>query len=1471
MRCYIPKEFIKKSDRYYPGLVDRIKKEIEPCDMQTIGSKFEPIRPYRRYKMNIENHHLRVIGKIVQLPELDNENVLCLLDVIDRKCKDKYEDFHKERTKNGKVERLERLLVPGKIISKLKQVKEGKTVVDPLPDTMQHWLNPPGCTQHRDALLLCETRLWSEQLDRNTMEQIGDLIHRILTSDGVMTEKYCIPVCRYHIYLTGIDNLWIPYIESELSFWKDELRTCRFLLGICRNGKPSEKELTSMLKHAGGMKYSGAAGGFEIVPFGISYDLSRITGETGLETWKMIQLGEHASLTLSLEQHQIIGSILDISSGGLPLFISGRAGSGKSTVLYYLFAEYLLKLSTGELKEGRPVFITSTKQLADATKKIVMAIMKCYVHDQNLNDLVGQNVMTFEELLLEHLPENKRHQFHFDNNIGFTEFSRWYKKSGVQKKSLSPELCWHLIRAIIKGYSIADNQNEYDFDDIRKEDRQDLTPELFRQAVEVFKSYNKMLKDNSCWDNQDLVSEVLDKVDPHVMNCCAIFCDEAQDYTRIELRFLFWLSRLSHYDLARQDSFHHLPFYFAGDPLQTIQPTLFRWSSLTSLFMEEAEAAFASTDSPDKAARWKEPNTCELRTNYRSAPAIVCLANRVQLFRKINFPQEEASWQESWYHGTGTPVKRFVIGRQTTDSEIGALAADCARKSGTVFVLPCAIEERSDFLHNDPAFSGIDDCKHLNSTNDNLFSVLEAKGCEFDTVVVYRFGDIFCQRFTENSDEVSKKYFLNILYVAVTRARKRLFIIDTDDGYSALWENLVVIDADAKVIEEWHEHISGHELQNATYEDLGELEMTQKERTKLAEELLDKGRSNNHPPLLRRAAYYFRLNAEKIAEEWADSDRDRKVEEKQDRNKAIECEALALKLEGNYRDSGDLFRQLGMTDEALLTYWCGKEWESFADLSKGNTSANSFRAEKNAVNFMQHSDNPCLVDQLLDAMCSYPPEILFRNETWKTVVNAVVSVLRSDCNRSITDWSRIAERIEEIGAISVWARYWGTNIGASIYCFNRAERYSEAVSSYEKNGTRYSEYCEDYQFAKAKTTSFPECMYWYVKSGHKEEALIEWNKHSTVSSSNSFAEHKRNVMEITTSPRFSWTDKDYEVAAGLLQSSGQILDAYFFAKHLKQPTTAWELMKLLPLPRTGEMVDDFIGFSLNTGDWKTPVKNFFQDIYPHISQQDALSFLKKIIKESFRQKDIKQTDKIIRERLVNDTLNNFPITDHKSFYDSLPPGAVRFIVDLLIDRKELEKALEVSIEKNQARRVLGELKSAQTLTSSHLEVYFNLVTKRRAWDNIADDLEEYFLPALGKDATGEWALKVLQSTKKQKKNDSSQRYGWEPDSHSNGTSGNFNQLEKLTNLASAHLVELSEFSSGFGVNDIVFLLTRISDSLPLLKFFDSCTMSDRPDNRAAIQGQLPTLISKLEHQTNAPGPLDLLNCKKHGCFDLLGK
>lgn len=85
--------------------------------------------------------------------------------------------------------------------------------------------------------------------------------------------------------------------------------------------------------------------------------------------WEQLEGFDVANPALSVEEMLILNQTkYETNKAVLPSFINGRAGSGKSTMLYHLFAEYVMR----KLKynpPGKLLFLTYTKDLLEESKK----------------------------------------------------------------------------------------------------------------------------------------------------------------------------------------------------------------------------------------------------------------------------------------------------------------------------------------------------------------------------------------------------------------------------------------------------------------------------------------------------------------------------------------------------------------------------------------------------------------------------------------------------------------------------------------------------------------------------------------------------------------------------------------------------------------------------------------------------------------------------------------------------------------------------------------------------------------------------------------------------------------------------------------------------------------------------------------------------------------------------------------------
>lgn len=156
-------------------------------------------------------------------------------------------------------------------------------------------------------------------------------------------------------------------------------------------------------------------------------------------------------------------------------------------------------------------------------------------------------------------------------------------------------------------------------------------------------------------------------------NFTAIVCDESQDFTPRELRFIVRASELLKYDLDKEHRVV-LPYLLAGDSLQTLSPTGFRWEAVTSILYEEI---FASSGLEVKAQK------IQLSLNYRSVRPVVDFCNFIQLTRKGLFKniEKEIQHQVAWDNSPSVRPKFFRLNENISQTEL----ADLIKKTNTFF------------------------------------------------------------------------------------------------------------------------------------------------------------------------------------------------------------------------------------------------------------------------------------------------------------------------------------------------------------------------------------------------------------------------------------------------------------------------------------------------------------------------------------------------------------------------------------------------------------------------------------------------------------------------------------------------------------------------------------------------------------------------------------------------------------------
>ncbi len=290
------------------------------------------------------------------------------------------------------------------------------------------------------------------------------------------------------------------------------------------------------------------------------------------------------------------------------------------------------------------------------------------------------------------------------------------------------ETAWHVIRTYIKG--TAEETDDFMSPEAYQEfpqKQKSVTQPIFELIHnEVWKKwYQPLCEENGYWDDQDLARAALqalsDEQAAEFQGHAAVFCDEAQDFTRNELRLILRLSMFSRRRLT-PDVLNRIPFAFAGDPFQTINPTGFDWSRIKANFYEIIRDQIDRREEPKLEVDFRD-----LRFNYRSEGSIVQLCNFIHLLRGIAFGIKELTPQETWSDASSvmppismsrSPHPRTYLKEQQTN----------------VIIVPCHQDQEQEYAQNDELLRSL-------GNSATILSAMRAKGQEFSKVVLYKFGE----------------------------------------------------------------------------------------------------------------------------------------------------------------------------------------------------------------------------------------------------------------------------------------------------------------------------------------------------------------------------------------------------------------------------------------------------------------------------------------------------------------------------------------------------------------------------------------------------------------------------------------------------------------------------------------------------------------------------------------------------------
>ncbi|KAH7444504.1 hypothetical protein KP509_02G080200 [Ceratopteris richardii] len=386
----------------------------------------------------------------------------------------------------------------------------------------------------------------------------------------------------------------------------------------------------------------------------------------------------------------------------------------------------------------------------------------------------------YEEFVTEYWPHmDQKSTKLFDSHTIYTEISSTIKGSIQAMKAKEGYLSKQFyVFSSRKGQSL--NQRE-------------------REVIyELFLKYEEMKARNNSYDMSDYVRHiyqqlVLGKYRGDQMDF--LYVDEVQDFTTAQIALFSFICRD-----------HKVGYMFAGDTAQTItQGVNFRFQEAKSLFYQEyGNTGYMDADSTatEQTKEFTKPKLFQLKHNFRTHVGIVKMANSIIQLLYYFFPD---------YLDKLDPETSLVWGQLPV-----LLKADEGDLMEKIFKVHMGTANQENAWGAQQAIIVRDEKQKAELTNKLgkqglIFTISNSKGLEFEDVLIYNFftGSILQNRWrvlysylNETDDTISNNDVkcsqpaafdankhsllcneLKNLYVAVTRARQRLWIYEENDQY----------------------------------------------------------------------------------------------------------------------------------------------------------------------------------------------------------------------------------------------------------------------------------------------------------------------------------------------------------------------------------------------------------------------------------------------------------------------------------------------------------------------------------------------------------------------------------------------------------------------------------------------------------------------------------------------------------------
>jgi hypothetical protein len=464
----------------------------------------------------------------------------------------------------------------------------------------------------------------------------------------------------------------------------------------------------------------------------------------------------------------------DIFNINPPVIIIGSAGSGKT----------MLTLEKVKTCPGEVLYVTGSPYLVQNARQL-------YYANHYTNESQEIDFLSYQELVeTVKVPEGKC--------TDFQKFSTWLVKMNKSRHLQDANKLYEEFKGVVTGNTLDApylSREQYNQLGIKQSiyslDERD-------QVYDLFKKYLAFLKETRLYDTNLVSYESLSQVKAKYD---FIVVDEIQDLTPVQLFFILKTLKFSQ------------QFILCGDSNQIVHPNFFSWAKIKSLFYSQ------SVDYPVDIIRI-------LNKNYRNAPNITAIANKILKIKNRRFGSIDKESHDLVESQSASPGEVYcLLENATLRQEINNKTQKSTHLA--VIVLREDLKEKASQYFQTPL----------------IFSIHEIKGLEYDNVILYNFISSEEKRFRDIAQGVSPsdligeltygrvkdktdrsleiyKFFINALYVAITRAIKNVYFIENIEQHPLLdllelnpISELIAIEAQESSLDDWQKEARKLEMQ----------------------------------------------------------------------------------------------------------------------------------------------------------------------------------------------------------------------------------------------------------------------------------------------------------------------------------------------------------------------------------------------------------------------------------------------------------------------------------------------------------------------------------------------------------------------------------------------------------------------------------------------------------------------------------